>query len=216
MPKRFVLSELSSHPIVMDVPDDSNPGPDLVVTPLGLRVRRADEPVQSSADRQAARAVGAEFRSRLPSFESPSPHPFLGVMQLACSDCRLGEPRRSTDELIERTRLHDLSPAALDVARQEVRRVYDAIFDLPDKIRVFCKRLVRALGTLPKLPQTDHELRQLLFDTLAGPGKGTWSSALYHARENLERQFSDAMVRAGYEVNGPDAWVLKHVTWPWA
>ena len=94
--------------------------------------------------------------------------------------------------------------------------MYDAIFDLPDKIRVLCKRLVRALGALPKLPQTDHELRQLLFDTLAGPSKGAWSSALHHARENLERQFSDAMVRAGYEVNGPDAWVLKHVTWPWA
>lgn len=62
----------------------------------------------------------------------------------------------------------------------------------------------------------DHELRQLLFDTLAGPSKGTWSSALHHARENLERQFSDAMVRAGYELDGPDAWVLKHVTWPWA
>lgn len=210
------MSELSLRPIVMDIPDDSNPGPDIVVTPLGLRVRRVDEPVQSSEDREAARAVGAEFQARLPSFESSSPHPMLCVMQLACSDCRFGEPRRSTDELIERTRLHDLSPAALDVARQEVRRVYDAIFDLPDKIRTFCKRLVRALGALPELPATDHELRQLLFDTLAGPGKGTWSSALYHARENLERQFSDAMVRAGYEVVGPDAWVLKHVTWPWA
>ncbi len=216
MPKRFVLPELSSQPILMDVPDDSNPGPDIVMTPLGLRVRRADEPVQSSEDREAALATGAEFQARLPSFDSSAPHPFLFVMQLACSDCRLGEPRRSTDELIERTRLDDLSPASLDVARQEVRRVYDAIFDLPDKIRVFCKRLVRALGALPKLPETDNELRQLLFDTLAGPSKGTWSSALHHARENLERQFSDAMVRAGYEVEGPDTWVLKHVTWPWA
>ena len=216
MPKRFVLSELSSRPIVVDVADDSNPGPDLVVKPLGLRVRRAEEPVQSEAERQAARAAGAEFRARLPSFESSSPHPLLGVMQLACTDCRLGEPRRSTDELIERTRLHDLSPAALDVARQEVRRVYDAIFDLPDKSRVFCKRLVRALGALPKLPETDHELRQILFDILAGPSKVTWISALHHARENLERQFSDAMMRAGYEVDGPDAWVLRHVTWPWA
>jgi hypothetical protein len=215
MAKVFVSSELSSMPLLVDVPDPANPGPDLVVTPLGLRMRRDDEAVQSAAERETARAIGAELRARIPPFESSLPHPFLIAMQVAGSDRRRGEPRRSSAELLQLTGFHDLSPAALDVARQELRHVYDQIFDLPERIRVFCKRLVRALSALPELPATDQELRRLLIETLPGPNKASWISALHQLRENLEQQFSDAMEKVGYELRGRHAWVLKHVSWPW-
>lgn len=214
MAKVLVSSDLSSKPLVVDVFDPANPGPDLVVTPLGLRTRRDDEPVQSLAEREAARAIGAELSARFPPITSSQPHPFLIVLAQAGSDCRGGAPRRSSDELLRLIGFHDLSPQALEVARQEVRLRYDEVFELPDRIRVSCRRLVRALSALPELPATDQELRRLLLETLDA-SKSTWARAFHQVRPNLEQQFSDAMERAGYEVRGSDAWVLKHVSWAW-
>lgn len=215
MAKLLVSSGLYSKPLLVDVPDPANPGPDLVVTPMGLRMRREDEPVQSAAERETARAVGAELQARIPPFASSLPHPFLIAMQVAGSDRRRGEPRRSATELLQLTGFHDLSPAALEVAREELRHVYDQIFDLPEKIRTCCKRLVRALSALPELPATDQELRRLLVETLPVPYKASWVSALHQLRENLEQQFSGALEKVGYEVRGSHAWVLKLVSWPW-
>ena len=195
---------------------DLSQDPDVITNGFGVRLRRQDEPIQTQAEWSALQQAAQEYRARLDELGMNGAERLDRMRDLGRSDFEQRHPQRSPDELLTLLPIPGLSVLATQLAKDQLWGRYDFHYQLRSRYRALLAEAVIRLQKARSLPQDAHEFEAFMWapyrEHIPRSERSIWRSAPHFCRD-AQTLHDAAMLLAGYDVTGRDAWVRDCVEW---